>query len=122
MADQLVAILGVSQRRAAELLREAGGEVETAVALHFSSNGAASREAAADSPRSQLRSIVGMQLSRERAAAMLARAGGDVQLAADRFFAEEVRRARNCCTWEAMSRILLPCQADHLVLVVLGSR
>lgn len=83
----LMGMLAISQERAAALLQEAGGEVETAVALHFSAGPA---PAAAESPRAKLRSILGHQsCSQQQATALLRRAGGSVEAAVDMFFIQQ---------------------------------
>jgi hypothetical protein len=91
MASLLVSMLNISQGRAEQLLAESGGNIETAVALHFSRAGPSGAPALGrESPRSQLRAIVGgSQVSLQQAAALLQRAGGSVEAAADLFFSQQ---------------------------------
>ncbi len=86
MEEQLISVLNVSREVAQRLLREAGGDVETAIALHFSTAQPAQALASgSDSPRSQLRAIVG-GISQPQATALLRKAGGSVEAAADLYF------------------------------------
>jgi hypothetical protein len=86
----LESILNIGEERAAQLLAVSEGNIETAVALHFAAGQADATTTGQDSPRGQLRAIVGgSQVSLQQAAALLRRSGGSVEAAADLFFRQQ---------------------------------
>ena len=84
MADTVAAVLQCPLAVARRLLQQAGGDADSAVALGLA--GHAQEEPS--TPRSQLRAVIGGEVTRQQAARLLARAGGSVQAAAELYLDE----------------------------------